>query len=87
MLEKNVFLEIAIPTLCGCLEIKEHQECFKGMAMWGADRRELFKNYRIGLDYVHPFKFSQQAYRDFIRKQFELRKSSSCMIMEMKKED
>lgn len=66
---ESTFLEIALPTILGCLDDKNNWEYFNGFALW---RKEDPKNmYSKNLDYMHPFKFSDTSNQDFIREQFK----------------
>lgn len=69
----NVFLEIAIPSICASIAHKNCIQFFKGHAEWtGRNTRELYTHQ---LDFIHPIKLSQPQNREFISKQFQLYQS------------
>jgi len=71
---EHSFLEIALPTLCGCLDNKKNWEMLSGLALWNRENPKVM--YSQKLDYLHPMKFSNQDYQNFIREQFKQYKES-----------
>lgn len=63
--KESLFLEVAIPTVCACLENKENWEIFDGIC-WNAT----IQNYNKKLDHIHPIKLSNPINRQFIEAQF-----------------
>jgi hypothetical protein len=55
--KQGLFLEIAIPTICFCLDYVENLELVKGVRLWGNDRENPQKFYNKSIDFIHPLKF------------------------------
>lgn len=67
----NTFLEIAIPTICGCLDEQKNWEILNGVTLWFEDRNYVDKYYNKNLDFLHPIKCSDEQNRFFIAQQFK----------------
>jgi hypothetical protein len=67
----NLFLEIALPTICACLTKKESIESINGVALW-ENKHLITAKYTKNIDYVHPLKLSQKENIVFIKKQYGL---------------
>jgi hypothetical protein len=66
------FLEVAIPTICNCIMPKEKIEYINGIMLWyNGERNHACDYLNPSVDYVHPIKLSNQAYRDFVEHYFE----------------
>lgn len=66
----NLFIEIALPMICGSLAPIEEREVLKGLCLWTWDREKVLDYYNPELDFIHPIKLSHQKNRDFIEKAF-----------------
>lgn len=64
---KDVFCEVAIPTMLCCLETPENWEILKGIWQfgYGGNFSESMKYFNASADWVHAFKFSTKEIRDF----------------------
>jgi hypothetical protein len=63
----NVFIGMAVPTLCSCLDKKENWEQFNGLTLWRRDRKKIKDLYSRDFDFVHPIKFSKTELQNFIQ--------------------
>lgn len=78
--KERFFLEIAIPTICCCLDKKENWQILNGLTWWwwlsDNDRLKNQENnmkecWSADIDFIHPIKFSDQANRKYIQEQFD----------------
>lgn len=53
----NLFLEIAVPTICACLDYKENWEIISGIVLWKDKRKNPLEYYNKAKDFIHPLKF------------------------------
>ena len=65
----NVFCEISIATMLSCIDSTYNWE--KLESLWSLDCEVSFNNFSPELDWVHPLKFSQHKYREFVKSQIE----------------
>ena len=63
----KLFLEVAVPLICACIEPGSNWEQFKTLYLWGNDRRLLADKYSTGYDFVHPVKLSEPAQVLFVK--------------------
>jgi hypothetical protein len=69
--QHNVFLEIALPTICASIIPIEQIQHVKGTALWDAqDRARACEYLNHSIDFVHPIKLSSQENREFIEQYF-----------------
>jgi hypothetical protein len=69
--QHNVFLEIALPTICASIIPIEQIQHVNGAALWGAQERDRACEYlNPSIDFVHPIKLSSQKNREFIEQYF-----------------
>lgn len=61
---KDVFCEIAIPTLLSCMEDIHYWERLQ--YIWTGDGEAALNLYDPASDWVHPLKFSQESYQQFV---------------------
>lgn len=64
----NVFLEIALPTICACLCPLD--ECLYLKGIWTGSS-EVERYYSPELDFIHPVKFSSDYNREFARRKIK----------------
>lgn len=69
--QSNAFLEIAMPTLCGCLDHIKNWEIFNGTNM------KPISYYSVDLDYYHAMKFSNLGKRQLVKNVFEQKLATS----------
>jgi len=67
---EKVFGEIAMPTMCACLEKKENCEHFNARVLWGEDAKNPLEKYSSEIDYLHPVNMASQDTRDFLKENF-----------------
>jgi hypothetical protein len=68
--QHSLYLDIAVTTMCACLENKENWELIKGKPLWNNHRDNPSAFYNKSLDYVHPLKFgSFPELKDFVMQQ------------------
>jgi hypothetical protein len=65
----NVFCEISIATMLSCLDSTYNWE--KLNSLWTRDCGFVISHFQPTLDWVHPIKFSDNKYREFVKKQIE----------------
>jgi len=70
MAQEQSFLEIAIPTLCSCLDEKTNWEYFNGINLSG-DRQSTKDKYAKNIDFLHSVKLSSPDLQHFIRTHFK----------------
>ncbi len=70
--ENKVFLELAIPLICSCLDDDSNEVILNVFFSWRLGLNKEFGLYKANDDFVHPFKFSDQKCRNFIEKQFAI---------------
>lgn len=70
--QHNLFLEIALPTICTAMLPSEQIEQFKGTVLWYDGKRNNPCDFlNQSTDYVHPIKLSNPANREFIERYFQ----------------
>ena len=70
--KRGLFLEIAIPTICFCLDYIENLELVKGVRLWGKDRNDPQRFYNKSIDFIHPLKFGTRPdLKKFLEMQVE----------------
>lgn len=68
----RIFLEIALPTTCACLDDPSNWELFDGVTIWRVTEQCCVeKLYAKHLDYIHPAKISIPQVREFIKNSYE----------------
>lgn len=65
----RVILEIAMPSICCCLESIDRWEIFNAKYLWGPEQKKLFDLYSKELDYIHPVKLTKKENVEFVKKQ------------------
>jgi hypothetical protein len=69
--EHNVFLEIALPTICTSLLPVNQTQYINGKTLWYNGERSHACDYlNISVDFVHPIKLSNRAFYEFIENYF-----------------
>jgi hypothetical protein len=66
----GLWLEIAIPHLCACIENQKEFELLKALYS-SRDLKETISKYDQSIDFVHPIKLSIQEAVDFVKKQLK----------------
>jgi hypothetical protein len=68
----KVFLEIAMPMICACLDHPDNWETLQGKAFWEySEKISIMNLYQATSDYIHPVKLSSPTLRGFIGRVFE----------------
>ncbi len=67
--KSNLFLEIALPTICSCLAQKSDWEMVQGIALW-ENKDQITKKYTREIDFAHPIKLSSKENVDFVKRQY-----------------